>query len=438
MFKVESILERAGKRAESAEVIYVESETTPITFKADRLHSLETKHASGVGLRLIRKGRLGFASTTDPKQITRLIRNATESARYGQEAKFEFPGAVQGREAGPVVACDEVRGFTAEEGVRIGEETIERIKDKEAEVKVDVSISKEVRRVRILNTRGSDVTYEKTVFSYYAIGFIILDGSFLWVYDGRTSCRPLVETEAIVSVITDRVALARKVAPVPSRRMSVIFTSEPLVSLLMALEMGTSGKRVQKRSSPLTGRIGEEILDPRVSIFDDGRLDYGVGSAPFDGEGVPTQRTALFDHGTLRAFTYDLQTAGMMGEVSTGNGGRDFSSLPVPMTTNFAMETGDTSLERMISSIAEGVLVHGVIGGGQSNLIAGDFSVNVGLGYKIEKGHLVGRVKDTMVAGNVYDILKNNLAAVGDRIETQGNYHLPALQFSDLSVVGRE
>jgi PmbA protein len=220
--------------------------------------------------------------------------------------------------------------------------------------------------------------------------------------------------------------------------MSVIFTSEPLVSLLMALEMGTSGKRVQKRSSPLTGRIGEEILDPRVSIFDDGRLDYGVGSAPFDGEGVPTQRTALFDHGTLRAFTYDLQTAGMMGAVSTGNGGRDFSSLPVPMTTNFAMETGDTSLERMISSIAEGVLVHGVIGGGQSNLIAGDFSVNVGLGYKIEKGHLVGRVKDTMVAGNVYDILKNNLAAVGDRIETQGNYHLPALQFSDLSVVGRE
>lgn len=249
MGKLEAILERATKRAEAVELIYVESEVTPITFKADKLHSLETKYISGLGLRLIRKGRLGFASTTDPKKASLLIRNAVESARFGQEAKFELPGPDLGQGNGPAVSSDKVKEFTVEEGVRIGRETIEGIKAKEDEVKVDVTLSKELRRVRILNTRGLDVSFEKTVFAYFAVGFVILDGSFLWVYDGRSSCQALIETEAIVSLITERVALAKRVAPLPSKKMSVIFTGDPVVSLLMALEWERTA-RGSRRSLP--------------------------------------------------------------------------------------------------------------------------------------------------------------------------------------------
>lgn len=140
----------------------------------------------------------------------------------------------------------------------------------------------------------------------------------------------------------------------------------------------------------------------------------------------------------LKNFIYDLQTAGMVGARSTGNGGRDYASLPVPATTNLVMIPGDRTLEQMIAAVQDGIFVPGVIGGGQSNLVAGDFSLNVGLGYRIEGGRLVGRVKNTMVAGNVYDILKNNLVAIGTKLETNWNYHVPALQFSDLNVVSKQ
>jgi len=102
------------------------------------------------------------------------------------------------------------------------------------------------------------------------------------------------------------------------------------------------------------------------------------------------------------------------------------------------LNPGDKSLKEMIREMKDGVIVYNVIGGGQSNLLAGDFSLNLGLAYKVENGEIVGRVKDSMVAGNVYTLLRDHLVAVGDQIEEHGQYYLPALCFQDLPVVSKE
>jgi len=105
--------------------------------------------------------------------------------------------------------------------------------------------------------------------------------------------------------------------------------------------------------------------------------------------------------------------------------------------TNLVVKEGDTPYEEMVKNTKKGLLVHNVLGLGQGNPISGEFSVNVQLGYKIENGEIVGRVKDVMLAGNTYDALKE-VAAIGDKAEWAGGSLLtPAIKIARLSVVAK-
>jgi len=113
------------------------------------------------------------------------------------------------------------------------------------------------------------------------------------------------------------------------------------------------------------------------------------------------KRYPLIEKGEIKSFYYDLQTAGIAGVESTGNGLRTgLQSEPAPAISNLVMEEGKVSFSEMIKDIKEGIIIDQVLGLGQGNIISGAFSNNVQLGYKIEKGKIVGRVKDVMIAGN--------------------------------------
>ena len=100
----------------------------------------------------------------------------------------------------------------------------------------------------------------------------------------------------------------------------------------------------------------------------------------------------------------------------------------------FVLEEGDTSYEEMLSGIDEGLVVEELIGANQGNLLAGDFGGNVLLGYKVEKGEIVGRVKDTMVAGNIMDVLKSVTAIGSDARWVGGSLRTPSLLCDGVSV----
>ena len=120
---------------------------------------------------------------------------------------------------------------------------------------------------------------------------------------------------------------------------------------------------------------------------------------------------------------------------STGNGNRGFSSQPSPGNSNVIVDPGNMPFEAMIKNVKYGVLVDQVLGGGQSNILAGEFSVNIDLGYLIENGEIVGRVKDCMFAGNVFDVF-NNIIAIGDKSGWQGSTKVPPFYFRAINVSG--
>jgi PmbA protein len=202
--------------------------------------------------------------------------------------------------------------------------------------------------------------------------------------------------------------------------------------------LGFDGKNVYTGVSPMRDKLGEKLFDGKITVVDDGTLDGKFGSAAYDDEGVAHRRNVLIQEGVLRGFLYDLKTAAQSGTESTGNGERGLFNPPSPSPTNLVFQAGDTPVADIIASIDEGLLVENVLGLGQGNILSGAFSNSLSLAFKIEKGEIVGRVKDVSIAGNVYDLLQN-VAAVSQESEwVYTNFSLPHILLDDMNVVAKE
>jgi PmbA protein len=165
--------------------------------------------------------------------------------------------------------------------------------------------------------------------------------------------------------------------------------------------------------SPIKGLIGKKALSDKITVWNDPTLKYWFRSGGLDNEGVPTSKVALIDKGVVGHPYYDLLTADMYGKKSTGSGYRDsFEAAPSPSPALISVEPGTASVASMLASIEDGLFIEYGLGVGQGNYMAGEFSNNVGLGYKIRNGKIVGRVKNLMISGNAYDLLLNNLVGL--------------------------
>jgi PmbA protein len=201
---------------------------------------------------------------------------------------------------------------------------------------------------------------------------------------------------------------------------------------------GFSGKTVLQGASPLVGKLGEKMLDRRFSLWDEPYLPYVPGSRMCDDEGVPSRRMPLIDKGVISNFLYDLQTAAQAGEESTGNAHRGISSLPSPGTSVIVIGEGDVSYQDMIGGVKDGLIVESLLGAGQSNILGGDFNANVLLGYRVEGGSVTGRVKNTVISGNVYTALKDIQATEREGHWVGGSLRTPAFCLGSVSVATKE
>jgi PmbA protein len=186
--------------------------------------------------------------------------------------------------------------------------------------------------------------------------------------------------------------------------------------------------------SPLKDKLGKAVFDKRLCCWDDATLPYKVASGPCDDEGVPSQRLPLISNGVVSNFLYDLRTAALANTRSTGSGRRAGNALPRPGISSLLIDEGDVPFEDMVGSMKEGLVVEQVIGADQGNLLAGDFGGNVLLGYKVENGEMVGRVKDTMIAGNIYQVLGELLGMGREARWVGGILRTPCLYCPSLSV----
>ena len=434
---MERILEAASKQADAADVFAVTSRTTPVSFEANRLKSLQNKESHGVGLRIIKDGKVGFSATNRIDDVQGLVQRAVEVAPFGADATFDLPTADRYPEV--LVFDQAVEDATVEQMVELGQHMVDGVTAHSSEVLCDAGVSQTVVSVRLLNSQGIDVGYKKSVFSLGVGGTRVRGTDMLFVGDGESSSRPLSNWRKLVEKVNTQLDLAEEIVEAPTGNLPVIFTPAAVAGILLhPLLVAFNGRTVVQGASPLIGRLGEKICDQRFTIYDDGTAIYRPGSRPWDDEGLPTRRIPLIEKGVAKSFLYDLKTATQMNAETTGSASRGTGSLPAPSTSVLFIQEGDTSYDDMVSDIKQGLVVESLLGAGQTNVLAGDFSGNVLLGYKIENGRIVGRVKNIMLSGNVYSVL-SSLEAIGSESEWRGgSFRAPHLYCREVAVAKAE
>jgi PmbA protein len=423
--------------AQQAEVFAVETEETPVRFEANRLKEINARQTSGVALRVIVDGRIGFASSTKPGDVEELAAAAIETAPFGPEAHLDFP--IDGEAPAVDVFDEAVQSLPVDDMVHAGQSLIDAVRGVEPELLCDAYVRRGGSTVTIANSKGGHFTYQATGYSAWVNGTLIRGTDMLFVGDGDASCRPSLDLKAVEQSVVNQLENSRRTADVKTAEMPVIFTPLGVASSLIGpLTMAFSGRLIHQGQSPLVGCLGKDMYDIRFSVTDDATLSYRPGARPFDDEGVASRRIPLIEKGTVRSFLYDLQTAGLAKAQSTASAERSLAAQPSISTTCLLVDEGDVSFAEMLSGVKEGLVIEELMGAGQGNVMGGDFSGNVLLGYKIENGEMTGRVKDTMVAGNVHEAFKK-LAAIGSETRwVGGSLRTPALAFEALTVSAKQ
>ncbi len=430
---VKEILEMAAASAEEAEVYRVRSKSSEVIFEANRLKSIDSSFEEGMGLRIIKQGKIGFSSSTDLSQSRPLVKAASDSAQFGEKAHFHLPST----NSTSSVECydDSLSALSLEQMVREGRRAIDLILKEAPSLHCEGEVAKTEAEISILNTNGLSHSYTKTSYTFSMGAFLAEEGNFLGIGEGEASIKYHDWSSSVAQRILEAFRLTGKKGRISPGKHPVIFTSKAVPLLLQALKQGINGKVLQKKISPLSGKMGKPVLSSSIDIFDDSLLPFALATSPVDGEGVPSRSISIIKEGVLKNFIYDLQTAGLMGTESTASGARGYSSLPSPATSNFIVKEGKVPLEEMVKDIKEGIIVDQVIGSGQGNVLMGEFSVNLDLAYKVENGKIKGRVKDVMISGNSYTML-NNILALGSESRFIGSTRTPPIYFKEINVAG--
>ena len=430
--QIDRVIDLAKKKGIEAEAFYVASQDTPIEFGNNRLKSLETKASEGIALRVIADGKLGFASSTDLTRLEDLVDAAIATAEIGDPVEFEFT-----RDVNSVESKSEYQPPTTESLVGVGEDLIEKVHQYNPEILVDVSFHSGTSQAKLATTTNVYTEQNSQSLSAVISGNLVRGEDFLQAYAYEVTRDRQPDYQAILNKLITKYQRAEGKASISSGTYPVLFTPSA-VSSTMGRMFGTifSGQSVVQKASPLTDKVGEKIADERISVFEDPTI--GISACEFDDEGVPTSKKHLIDRGVVEQFYWDRRWAARQGIKSSGNGFRGGISRPSPSLANVCIAPGQTSIDDLIAGMSEGIIVDQVMGAGQSNILAGEFSVNLDLGYKVEQGKIVGRVKDTMVAGNIFEAF-SNLVDLSDRAEWVGSSsYVPHILFAGLGVAARQ
>lgn len=424
----EQLLDLAARSgAEAVEVFQSHSLSRPVYFEANRLKQLETSQVEGTALRLWRQGRPGLAVAYGDIEPQALIDKALALSALNDPEEIELtPGS-------KLFYPDVGEAVSVELLVSWGESAITLIRQAYPDVLCEAEFECDIETTRIVTSKGLDCSYSDTTLSSYLSAEWVRGEDFLSVGDGQI-CRGCLDINHLADQILQRLEWAEVNVSPPVGRIPILFTAKAADMLWATVQAALSGKRVIERSSPWRDRIGEQVTSAALTLSQN--PEAGPFSCPFDDEGTPTQPLVFIENGILRLFYTDRTIGRKLGRGSTGNGFRPgLGSYPTPSLFNTLIKPGTQSLPTLIASLDEGLVVDQMLGEGAG--ISGEFSVNVELGYRVKQGNILGRVKDTMVAGNVYTALQN-LVELGGDADWNGSCYTPSLIVEDLSTTGKQ
>lgn len=425
------LIEGARKKgADQAEVYIKSSRVLSAEVKEQKVEALEYAIDFGYALRVIRDMRLGFSYSRDMNDADSVIERALEASRWVERDEFlDFSGASGHRE---VAVFDQAIASAGEEdaiGRALATEKAARDFDKRVAKVRKASASFSDKDLLIVNSKGLDKSCSSTSCSSQ-IMVVAEDGGdsqMGWEFEGSRSLSDVSFEEVGKGAAKRALALlgAKKINSVKTK---VILDSAVAVEFLGIFASLLSSEQVQKGKSLLAKKLNQQVLGPIVDIVDDGRIEYKLGSMPFDDEGVPTSKKWLVKSGVLKGYMYNIYTAKKDGTTSTGNAVKGgFSAFPSVGPTNLciSIDPGSVKSGDLLEAMGEGFYIMEAMGVHTANHISGEFSIGVS-GLWIEGGRVKHPVKEAVISGNILDFL-SKVEAGGNDFRFYGNMASPSL-----------
>ncbi|OIP77820.1 MAG: peptidase C69 [Oscillatoriales cyanobacterium CG2_30_44_21] len=428
----EQLLDLALKSGvEAAEVYLSGMVSRPVFFEANRLKQIESIDSEGIGLRIWKGGRVGLVSAYGDIEPVDLIEQAIALSALNEPEEILLRGST-------------VTGYPTTLGSEISLETmIEAANQAIAQVRspypeaicsAEWDCSRET--VRIINSKGLNCGYTDITVDGSLSVELTRGDDFLNVWYGQSE-RGDVDPEAIAQQVLRRLTWANKNVSIrSSQKTPVIFTAKAAELLWGVVAIAMSSRQVQQKTTPWLDKLDQPVISDLFSLSQ--QPDFGIYSSPFDDEGTPAQAVTWIDHGILKGFYGDIRTCQELGFAATGNGFRGgLGSYPSPALFNLAIAINQPKkiiqgeILELAATLKNGLIVDQVLGDDPD--LAGNFSVNIDLGYLVKNGEIVGRVKDTMLSGNAYNAL-NQVLAVSSEQQWQGSLYTPAIIVNGLSI----
>ncbi|GAM07881.1 hypothetical protein OR1_00150 [Geobacter sp. OR-1] len=435
---VETLLK--GRALDGWEIMAGASRNLSIEVKDQKVDTFRCSEPVGVSVRLLQGEGLGFSFSTSMEQadLVRMIDNALVGA--ATQTPDRFNGLPQ---AMPIPRLEGLFDSTLE---TVPEEAkIARGMDLERLTLASDSRLKRVRKssygesdyaVAIRNFLGVSGEYRGTSVSSSIAVIAEADGDSQMGWDfGFSSRFDGVDIEAIAVEAARKATALLGAGTIPTMRCPAVLDSHVAGEILGVLAPSFVAENVQKGRSMLAAKLGERLFSPIFRIRDNGILDGGMATTPFDGEGVASQDTLLVENGQLLGYLYDSYCARKDGCASTGNASRGgVKGAPHMGVSNFYIENGPAPASELLTGITRGILLVDVIGMHTANAISGDFSVGAS-GFLIENGKVTSPVKGIAISGNIMDLFAK-VDAVGDDLRFYGSIASPSLLISSLDVSG--
>lgn len=290
-------------------------------------------------------------------------------------------------------------------------------------------------RVAYASSAGFAGGFEASIFAFSVTPVAVEDGEMQRDY-WYTGARRLagLEPPELVGETAARRALRRLGArKLETQEVPVVFDPETAASLVRTLTIAATGPSLYRGASFLVGKLGERIASPVVTIVDDALMPGGLGSRPFDGEGVASRRVVLVDRGVLASYLLDTYSARKLGLAATGHAMREPGGGVGVGHTNLYLVPGPHPPGEIIASVDRGLYVTELIGFGV-NFVTGDYSRGA-VGLWIENGELAYPVEEITVAGNLLKMLQD-VELVGNDLSFRDQSAAPTLKIARMTVAG--
>lgn len=443
--EIRTLLSLASERGLSDVEVYAKRDTG-LTLRANKgdLESFQRSDSVGVGLRVIRGERAGYAYTENLSADA--LARALDEAAANAELVSPEPGtalATNGQSLdAPSLYNPALDAVALSDKIALAKRLESAAYEADPRVKTvpGCSYSDGTSVVRVANSHGLDRYYRTNLAYAFVYPLASENGENKTAFE-LTAGRDFSAFDAV--------ELARRAVEGATRRLGsqelksgrypVVFAPKAMVELLASFSSVFSAKAALEGKSLLAGKENQAVASPLVQLIDDPLLAEGLASRPFDDEGVPSRRLALIENGVFKSFLHNTRTANAFKTQSTGHAGRGGYKGTIDVSpSNMFIAAGPSDLAALVADAGAVVLIDDLQGlHAGTNAVSGDFSL-AAQGYLYENGEFRHPVHNFTVAGNFVDLL-SGVEAVGNDLKfyPQGGYiGSPSVRVKELAFAG--